>query len=212
MKKIVSALSLMGCLVLTAPGNANAQAVEQGNMLLSAQYGYPNLFNLVLKAAYETSGYNGLEIGGIGPVGAQFEYMVADKIGFGLKFNYTSSHVGYTENTVVYDQNGNPTTSMYDYKLKFNRIRVMPRFALHFGNSSNFDGYFGVSAGYSSFKVSYESNDPDYDGDIAISNPIPVGFRLDVGGNYFFTDFLGINFELGIGGGPILNAGLTFKL
>ena len=212
MKKIVSALSLLGCLVLTAPGAANAQAVEQGNLMFSAQYGYPNIFNLLLKTAYENSGYTGLDVGGIGPVGVQFEYMVADKIGVGIKSNYSSSHISYTENTIVYDVNGNPVSSTYDYSLKFNRIRVMPRFSLHFGNSSNFDGYFGVAAGYSTFKVTYESNDPNYDGDVAISNPVPVGFRLDVGGNYFFTDNIGLNFELGIGGGPVLNGGLTIKI
>lgn len=211
MKKIVSTLTLLGCLIVAAPGNVNAQAVEQGNVILTPQYGYPNLFNMILKAAYESSGYDGLEVGGIGPVGLQAEFMVADKIGVGIKFNYSSSHISYTENTVIYDINGNPTTSIYDYSLKFNRIRVMPRFAYHFGNSSNFDGYFGVSAGYSSFKVSYESNDPDYTGDIAVKDPIPIGFRLDVGGTYFFTDFLGINFELGLGGGPVLNGGLSFK-
>src|SRR5688500_7504252 len=116
MKKIVSALSLMGCLVLTAPGNANAQAVEQGNFIVSAQYGYPNLFNLILKAAYEGTGsYEGLDVGGVGPVGVQFEYMVADKIGFGIKSNYSSSHISYDENTIVYDSNGNPSTSVYNY-------------------------------------------------------------------------------------------------
>jgi outer membrane protein W len=199
MKKIVSILSLMGCLMLTAPGNANAQAVEQGNFIITPQYGFPNLFNLAIKTAYNNSTYTGVDIGGIGPAGLQFEYMVADKIGLGIKANYSSTSLTYTEST-------------YDYTLKFVRYRVMPRFALHFGNSSNFDAYFGVAAGYSGFKISSETNDPNYDDtDVAITNPFPVGFRFDVGGSYFFTDFLGLNMEIGLGGGPVINGGLSFK-
>lgn len=212
MKKLVSALSLVGCLTLAIPSHVNAQAVEQGNIIFAAQYGFPNLFNLVLKNAYNGSGYTGLEIKGFGPAGLQFEYMVADKIGLGIKGNFSSTSVSYTENSDVYNPStGQYVSTPYNYTLKFVRWRAMPRFSLHFGNSDKFDGYFGVAAGYSAFKLSYTSNDPNYTGSAAISNPIPVGFRLDVGGNYFFTDNIGLNFEIGLGGGPVVNAGLAFK-
>jgi len=211
MKKIITMFTVIACLGMTNQGMVKAQAVEQGNIMVTPQYGWPNIFNMVIKTEYSNSGYTGLDVGGLGPVGLQFEFMVSDKIGVGLKSNYSSTSIAYDENTTIYDSFGNPSISSYNYKIKISRFRIMPRFAIHFGNSSNFDAYFGVAAGYSSFKVSYESNDPDYDGDLSVSNPIPVGVRFDIGGNYFFTDFLGINFELGLGGGPVLNGGVVLK-
>ncbi|HYG51677.1 MAG TPA: hypothetical protein VD905_12280 [Flavobacteriales bacterium] len=212
MKKLILSMALVGYVALINTNQASAQAVGQGNIITVPQYGFPNLFAYALRTAYNNSNYTGLEIKGFGPTGVQFEFMVTDKIGLGLKSNFSSTSISYDENTEVYDPNtGQYTSSIYNYKLKFVRWRAMPRFSFHFGNSDKFDGYFGVAAGYSAFKLSYETDDPNYTGDIAISNPVPIGFRLDVGGNYFFTEKMGLNFEIGLGGGPVINAGIATK-
>lgn len=213
MRKILLTASVAMSMVLGVTKSAEAQAVEQGDMITTAQYGFPNFWNLLVKAAYDDSQtYYDFKIKGFGPIGAQFEFMVTDKIGLGIKSNYSGTSISYYEGQPVYDSNGNQTgTTLYDYKLSFTRVRALGRFALHFGNSDNFDGYFGIAAGYSSFSVKYESNDPNYDGDVAFKNPVPIGFRLDVGGTYFIVPKFGINFEIGIGGGPLLNAGIATK-
>jgi len=212
MKKILINLTLALSMMMGTAKVADAQAVEQGNVIITAQYGFPNLWNLVIKAAYKDSQYEGFKLTGFGPIGAQFEFMVTDKIGLGVKSNYSGTTISYTENGQIYDPNtGTYTSSPYNYKLSFTRVRALGRMAIHFGNSDKFDGYFGIAAGYSSFNIKYTSNDPSYTGSTALKNPVPVGFRLDVGGTYFFIPKMGVNFEIGLGGGPLINAGIATK-
>lgn len=214
MKKLLSTHFLALVVLVTTPVLTKAQAVETGNVIITAQYGFPDLFKTVIKRAYDNADvYNNLEIKGFGPLSLRGEYMVADKIGIGLLFNYTSTSISYIENSEVIDPNtGAVTSSPYDYTLKLTRFRAMPRFGFHFGNSDSFDGYFGVAAGYYSANLTYETNDPNaQDDDFNWSNITPLSVRLDVGGTYFFTENIGLNFEIGIGGGPVTNLGLSFK-
>lgn len=213
MKKILLNAALALTVMISSANSAEAQAVEQGNVVIAAQYGFPNFFGFVIKSAYKQGNYTGVSISNLGPVGLQFEYMVSDKIGLGIKTNYTNTTLKYQEDREIYDSNGMLTgTKTYDYTVSFPRFRLLPRFAIHFGSSDSFDGYFGIAAGYSTFSIKAKTNDPDWaDEDIAFSSPTPFGFRLDVGGNYFFTDNLGLNFEIGIGGGPLVNLGIAAK-
>jgi hypothetical protein len=213
MKKQLYAVLLLGSLFTTSPGTASAQVVETGNAIFTIQYGFPDLFKTVIQRAYDdVSQYDNLDIKGFGPIGLRAEYLVADKIGIGVLFNYTSTSVSYIENSTFIDTNGNSVTSPFDYTLKLSRLRILPRFAFHFGNSDKFDGYFGVAAGYFSSKLTYETNDPNASADdFNWNNLTPFAMRLDVGGNYFFTENIGLNFEIGLGGGPIVNAGLAIK-
>jgi hypothetical protein len=213
MKKKLLNLALGLSLITGTAQVAEAQAVEQGDMITTAQYGFPNLWNLLVKSAYNNSNtYYDFTIKGFGPIGAQFEFMVTDKISLGVKSNYSGTSISYNEGQPVYDANGYQTgTTIYNYKLSFNRVRALGRMAIHFGNSDKFDAYFGIAAGYSSFSIKYSSNDPSYTGNTAFKNPIPIGFRLDVGGTYYFIPKLGLNFEIGLGGGPLINAGIATK-
>lgn len=203
-KLMVLALALG---IFAAPKQAKSQAVDAGNILIDAYYGFPNLFTSALKTTYANSGsVEDVNIGGIGPVGGRFEYMVSEKIGIGLEINYTDSYVEYTD--LGTDTLGNPYR--YEYKVSVPRLRIMPRFNFHFGSSDVFDGYFAVAAGYNNTQYKFESNDPDF-GDESITGLVPVAFRLAVGGRYFFTDAVGIHMELGLGGGALINGGLSFK-
>lgn len=213
MKKITKPLIVLLIFIAGTFQNSSAQSVEEGNFNITVQYGFPDLFKSVIKRAYNDANlYENLEIKGFGPASIRAEYMVADKIGIGVLFNYTTTTISYIENSTYIDTAGNIATSPYDYTLKLNRMRILPRFAFHFGNSDKFDGYFGVAAGYYNATLSFETNDPNVsDDDFNWSNLTPVGFRLDVGGNYYFTDNVGMNFEIGLGGGPLINAGIALK-
>lgn len=214
MKKILTSLFALGMLLFSgSQQNASAQAVEQGNLSFTVQYGFPDLFKTVIKRAFQDETlYQDLKISGFGPIGLRAEYMVADKIGIGVLVNYTSTSISYLEGSTYIDTNGNVATTNYDYKLKLTRFRVLPRFGFHFGNSDNFDGYFGVAAGYYSAKLTFESTDPSANAaDWSFQNLTPFAMRIDVGGNYYFTDNIGANFEIGFGGGPIVNLGLAVK-
>jgi opacity protein-like surface antigen len=180
---------------------ARAQAVSEGNIIIDAYYGWPNLFTSVLKTAY-TQGQTNVKVTGLGPFGARAEYMVADRIGVGIDFNMAQSGLKWAED---YGQ------GTYEYEVNYNRLRAMFRFNYHFSNSDKFDAYAGLGAGYSNTSWTVKTNDPDFE-TASIGGLIPVAVRICAGGRYFFNDFIGINAEIGFGGGPLLAGGVSVKL
>lgn len=70
--------------------------------------------------------------------------------------------------------------------------RLMAKFSFHFGNSESFDGYTTIATGFSS--ISY------------------IAGRVALGGRYFFNEKTGVLMEFGIGGGGLIEFGLSFKL
>jgi hypothetical protein len=84
-----------------------AQAVEEENIVIEGYYGFPNLYTSVFRTAYANSGTElDLKVGGSGPYGIRFEYLVTDKVGVGLDVGLTGSSISYNEMNSVY----NPVT------------------------------------------------------------------------------------------------------
>jgi outer membrane protein W len=205
-KSILKMLSVFFLFSALSLNNASAQVVEEGTVIFDVYYGFPNLYTSILKAEYINndvgSDYQNVDIGGIGPLGLRVEYLITDKIGFGLDMNYTNT-------SVTWDESFSGET--YNYEVNVPRLRVMGKFNFHFAKSDKFDAYTAFGAGYGSFKLVTETNDPNYVFS-DISNPIPVSIRFSLGARYFFTDNLGVNLEFGLLGGALINAGLSFKI
>ena len=185
----------------------NAQSTQQGNILINVYYGGPNLTASILETTFVNAGAGDEvdRINSLGPVGGRISYMIAERVSIGVDANFTDVSISFFSTSL--DTTGN--TNTYTTKAGWRTIRVFPRFDYHFGNSDNFDGYFGVGAGYRSRTYYSESNNPNYNGSIEGINPI--SFRLAVGGTYYLIDNLGLNLELGLGGGGLLRGGLAFK-
>ncbi|MEX0968057.1 MAG: outer membrane beta-barrel protein [Bacteroidia bacterium] len=195
--------------VMTFPGKGNAQALEEGNIAVDVYYGFPNLFKSVVETTYANSGSEeNVEIGGIGPMGMRGEYMVSDDVGIGLEVNYTNTVVSYEESSI----NSFGEFETYTYEVSVPRLRIMPRFSIHFGNSDNFDFYGAVAAGYNSTKFKFKTNDPNEEFDEEVKSPLPVAFRIAIGGRYYFADLVGINMEIGLGGGALVCGGLSLRI
>ena len=177
-----------------------SQAVDQGNSLLDASYGWPNLWTNVFKASVTNDNSINVKTGSLGPLSVQYEYLISEKIGIGVVFGYSSSSVSFTD-----------LDSGYTYELSVPRMRFMPKFAFHFGNSDSFDPYLLIAAGYGSHSFNYKTTDPDYTNEDFTMDIAPIAFRIAFGGRYFFSDAIGAKFEIGIGGGGLLEFGLTAK-
>jgi hypothetical protein len=208
MKKI----SMMVAIVCALSFNSNAQCVQQGTILADAYYGFPNLFKVILKAdasnIQNTTGSaaaGGLSIYGIGPMGAKAEYLLTDKFGMGIDFNY--SNVGIKFSNTTTDQNGNQVT--YNYNLSSPAIRVMLGFNFHFVRTDKIDVYFATKAGYYNRSFAMTTNDPGYRLNLSLADPI--AFRVEIGMRYFFTENIGVHVNLGFPGGPLVAAGLALK-
>jgi len=196
---IILAIIAMNCLTFQ---KANAQCIEKGKMLIDVYYGYPNLFTQTLKSGYDNTIKEDVKISGIGPFGAKYEYLLSNKVGIALNINYANSIVkGKGE-----DYNG----IVYDYKVSVPRFRIFPLFNFHFATTDQLDPYFLIGGGYGSFKMNLTSDDPDFEEE-SISGLGNVAFRVGIGTRYFFTDKFGANLELGLGGGGLLQFGVTGK-
>lgn len=206
MKRIFTiAFLLMGTLFLAA--NANAQAVQRGNVNIDAYYGFPNFGKTLTKNISDNNETVG-KVRGLGPLGVRAEYMLADKFGLGIDFIYNS-----LSSDITYDSLNNDQTLYRTYHgtASMQRIRVQLRFNYHFVSTEKLDVYTGIGAGTNTRIWKVKSTDPGYKfNSIATGTLLPMSMRLAVGMRYFFIPNLGVNAEIGIGG-PLVSVGISAK-
>lgn len=192
--------------------DVNAQAVEEGNVLIDAYYGFPDLYKSTFKTAYANSGTAvDIKIGGIGPVGGRFEYLLTDKVGLGLDVVYNSAKLTWQDTGSEYNETtGNYDTKVYTYEASTAKVGAIVTFNFHFVDNDKLDLAGVLGAGYSNRNFKYTSTDPDYTGG-SVSGLIPVGFKLGAVMRYFFTDNVGLNLGISLGQGGLLNGGLSVK-
>jgi outer membrane protein W len=195
-------------MVVVATLTTTKSNAQEGRIIVDGYYGYGSFYNAIFKAM--VSGDASSKFKGLGPMGVRGEYMLSDKVGFGLDLAYTSSSIEYTETYTEYDENFNTVSTTYDASLKTAKLGAMVTFNYHFVNTDKFDSYFVFGFGYGnrsftakSDYIGYES--PEY------NSTFPVASRLGVGMRYFFTDNLGLNLGLGLGQGGMLNAGVSAR-
>ncbi len=190
-------------LISVLNSKVNAQAVEQGNIIIDPYYGGPN-FGKSLSSGIDGADF---KVKGVGPMGLRAEYMVADKFGIGVDFIYNT--LSATGNADSLNMDGS-LYKTYEVKAKMSRIRIQARFNYHFVENDNVDAYFGVGAGTNLRNYSVTTDYPNYDDESANATLLPVSLRLAVGTRYYFTENIGINAEIGLGG-PVVSAGISLK-
>ena len=215
MKKSIVLVAAAAVMIMGTTKKANAQCVEKGTIAVDAYYGFPNLLTTAVKALYANDGtYENYRVSGFGPAGVRGEYLINDHIAFGIDVNYSLTNVQWTEQSTIgyVPVTGDPIYANYDYKISVPRLRALAKFNAHFGKSEHFDWYAGAGLGYNHTTLTLTTNDPDYvEEDLSGTYAIPVAARIDFGGRYFFTDNIGLGFEVGLGGGPLASLGLNIK-
>ena len=201
MKKLI--LPLLALTMMLAPKKSNAQAIEEGNVIIDAYYGFPNLYSTVFKAAYESSNSTGLTLGSQGPLGIRAEYLITDKVGFGIDLGMNSSSISYSEADIN-------TNIIYDYKFSTRKIGAIFTFNYHFVENDKLDAYFVVGGGYGNRNFKFTSTDPNYIEE-SVESLIPISYKIGVGMRYFFTENIGANLALGLGQGGLANVGVSAK-
>lgn len=201
-KKILMIVASVGLLLAANPAAAQ---VEEGNVIIDPYYGYPNFGKTLVSSAISEDAEN-TKATGIGPLGLRVEYMLADNLGLGIDFIYNSS--GIEGDVTRTDSLGN--SAVYTDKASMQRIRVMLRFNYHFVQTDALDAYIGGGAGYNTRIWKYTSTDPSYEEPSVSGSLLPVAFRAALGARYFFTDNIGLNAEIGLGG-PVLSGGISIK-
>ena len=201
MKKLI--LPLLALTMMLAPTKTNAQALEQGNVIIDAYYGFPNLYSTVFKTLYESSNSTGLTLGSQGPLGIRAEYLITDKVGFGIDLGMNSSSISYSEADIN-------TNIIYDYKFSTRKIGAIFTFNYHFVENDKLDAYFVVGGGYGNRNFKFTSTDPNYIEE-SVESLIPISYKIGGGMRYFFTENIGANLALGLGQGGLANVGVSAK-
>ena len=205
MKKVFLTAMFFAVTALTA----NVKAQGKGSVIVDGYYGYGSFYNAVFKALVSGDVLNS-EFTGLGPLGVRGEFMISDKVGFGLDIAYNSSAITYSETNSYFDENLNLIEETYDATLKTAKLGIMPTFNFHFVNNETFDAYFIFGIGYGNRTFSAKSDyagyvSPDY------SAPISVASRIGFGMRYYFTQNIGLNFGMGLGQGGLLNGGISAR-
>jgi len=142
----------------------------------------------------------------MGPIGLSYEKGVSDKISVGGKLIFGS--VTGKENISVSVPGA---SASYNSNLKLNYFAILFRGNYHFGNSTKFDPYGGLGLGYGNFKISADGSDGQGTNvNVSASVPSATAFNVQLGCNYYVTDNIGINAEVGFLG-SFLQLGVVTK-
>ena len=194
----------LGLLIIGATNFASAQ-VGKGNIIIDPYYGYPNIGKQLAEGVNDATGE--VTVGGIGPAGLRFEYMLADNFGLGFDFIYNSANLNFMVDSL---NNDGTVFRSYDVKTSMQRVRFHLRANYHFVQDDSFDAYVGFGAGTNNRFWGLKTDHPSYEDDNAGGTLIPVSARICLGARYYFTDNFGLSTELGLGG-PLISAGLSLK-
>lgn len=198
-------LPLMG--LVSSP--VQAQAIDQGRVLVDIYHGFPNLWTATIRTVVrEASLPIDLQTRSIGPLGGRIEYMATRRFGVGLDVYYARSEVSYTAEGK--DLEGNPAT--YSYEVSVPRPRVVLRGNFHLGNSERIDPYLALGLGYSGTKVVIRTDDPFLDANqFSFPVSIPLAYRIGFGTRVMLTRYVGLSGEIGLGG-PLITGGISIGI
>lgn len=202
-------LLLAGAAFMLSANSFGQSPVGKGSIIVDPYIGLPNWGNSMLYSSFDATltGFSESEIsnyktvGGFMSYGGRFEYMVGDKIGVGLDGNYEVSGFRFDF------ESGSET---YEYKYTAKKMRFMARFNYHFIQNDKFNMYLGLGIGYRNVVRTEETTQPGIE-PMVYPGIVPVATRAGLGFRYYFIENLGVNAELGLGGGGIFQVGLSGK-
>ena len=192
-------------LLICTPIFAQSQINAKGSVFVDAYYGFPNFGKAFLSSIESNSA--GVSTTAIGPCGARAEYMVADKFGIGADFIYNSMSASYQIDSLNADQT---IYKSYDSKLAMQRYRVQLRMNYHFLTEDKVDAYVGFGAGTNIRRYVYKTDMPNADEFSEAGSLLPFSMRIALGVRYYFTNNIGLNSEIGLGG-PLVSLGLSVR-
>ena len=168
------------------------------NVALSGNYTFTGS---VLSGIVETAQINGANIKekSLPSLQVTADYGISDWFSVGLAASYQKLGFEATGNTYT-DANGMQVTENYEYDFKRSSVALRPLF--HFANDEKLDMYSGLRVGFFNAKGTSTSNDPDFndDEDFDFDDVSKITISIVAYGvRYYFTDNIGVGFELNIG-------------
>lgn len=190
------------------------QGIAPNNFIIQPYVGGPNLKTWSYNAIQlgQTTDHDGYSVNakGFGHFGVTTELAISERIGLGIDGIYSPF-----ERTII-DSSSNETKVFTE-----NKLRIIARIYIHFNvENPSWDLYLSGGIGANILFTSLKRNGVNenynayYKGNTKfplLNTPFPVSGRFCFGGRYYFSHYVGINFEAGIGGPPF-SFGLSFRL
>ena len=199
MKKI-SLITITVFVMFSIATKVNAQH-EKGEIQIDLYHGLPPHTGIIFRAISSASVDETVEIKTLGNLGLRFQYYLAPKFALGIDANYTNRSA-----TINYTLTG------FEEKIQQTVIRAMLRTSWEFVKSGGFEMNWNNSIGLRNASWNWSATDPDLTINTDWNGGVPIAFRSALGFRYMFTENVGLNLEVGVLGGALLNGGLTIAL
>ena len=187
--------------------------LEAKDGVVELNFGFPNFRPLVVEPNGVSHGvfeFGQANTKSYGQFILKGEFMLADNLGFMASMNYSMFETYEESQQDIFDGVTNQwTTNSYYYKTRVHKFRIAAGINFHLVRTERLDSYIGIMGGTKKAIGSYESNDPNSQGEIDIYM-FPIAIRSHFGIRYFLTDYLALNAEVGMGG-PLVSFGATYK-
>ncbi len=174
--------------------NANAQAHQQGEVDLAIGIG-----NSLIGTIFDiTTSISGTEGSSSPVINVMADYGVLNIVSVGLAFSNQQYRIEFDD-------------SSGDFVDKIRCLNFGLRPLLHFYNSDNLDLYGGFRISYTRWSATSTNTVAGYD-PLEPYSLRSVGFQPLGGVSYYFTDWVGLNMEVGLGGVYIFAVGAKIRL
>jgi hypothetical protein len=211
-------ISVLGIYMFAVPQPGTAQepvlkSVYKERITITPYMGFPNLLAAAVQNMYELTNQKKeqLSITGVGPLGIRAAYFITDHLSIGGEVSYASTSIQWKETRAIKLTDSTMVPYTYSFRLHAPRIRTLVKLNYHFAITEHREWYAGGGVGYNNTRIKLDTDAPyirDYD--ILSLYFLPLSARLNLGFNYYFSQHVGLNAEVGLGG-PLASVGLTVK-
>jgi hypothetical protein len=203
MRKLLTVAVAAVLFTVLTPQKANAQKYL-GQTVVGANAGFSLVgagFRAVFIAADQIVGLNTSVTPGIS---TSVDVGLSNRFSMGVAVFYQQANARFSSYI-------DPTDSVRytgDFYFKAKRQNYAVRALFHFGDSDDFDPYFGIRLGMARWSFSDNLPTPFIDRDFFRKRVLPQAL---FGVRYFFLPFLGVNAEIAVGFPYYLSTGINFR-
>jgi hypothetical protein len=211
-KQIALALALYIFLLNTKMQAQDESAFDKGTTVITAGYGFPDLYRTSLRISYNA--YSSTKVSGIGPIILKGDYGIVKfkwghAVGAGIVIGYNATNIKFTD--TYYDYNNFIySTKTYSETHKYKTITVGARGTYHFFTKEKFDCYASIGLGFNINTASRTTDNPNgYTSYASARSGVYSAFTIGI--RYYFTKNFGVYSELGWDNSTPIQAGLALK-
>lgn len=188
----------------------DASAFDKGTLVVTAGYGFPDLYRTSLRVSYNA--YTSTTVRGFGPLLFKGDYGIVKfkwghSVGVGAVIGYNATNVNFTN---YYWNNSGFYNSPYIQTDKYQTITLGARGTYHFFTKEKFDCYASVGLGFNINSYSYSSNVPGRYVNSSHERSV-IYSAFTVGIRYYFTKNFGVYSELGWDLNAPIQGGICIK-